>query len=112
QGKWHEAVEILGDSNPFRGTTHSGPNCPNSDGGLKVRPVYLDAVPINRYQVEASMCYLRGILMLKLNRTSAAKESFIEALALDVKCYDAFEMLVGGEMMTIDEGLVSLADNS
>jgi anaphase-promoting complex subunit 6 len=55
-------------------------------------------------QVEASMCHLRGILMLKLNRSTAAKESFMEALALDVKCYDAFEMLVGGEMMTIDEG--------
>ena len=42
--------------------------------------------------------------MLKLNRTTRAKECFMEALALDVKCYDAFEMLVGGEMMTIDEG--------
>lgn len=42
--------------------------------------------------------------MLKLNRSTVAKESFMEALALDVKCYDAFEMLVGGEMMTIDEG--------
>ena len=50
------------------------------------------------------MCHLRGILMLKLNRTTRAKECFMEALALDVKCYDAFEMLVGGEMMTIDEG--------
>jgi anaphase-promoting complex subunit 6 len=42
--------------------------------------------------------------MLKLNRTAAAKESFMEALALDVKCYDAFEMIVGGELMAIDEG--------
>ena len=48
--------------------------------------------------------------MLKLNRSIAAKESFMEALALDVKCYDAFEMLVGGEMMTIDEGKYSLLD--
>lgn len=50
------------------------------------------------------MCHLRGILMLKLNRSAAAKESFMEALALDAKCYDAFEMLVGGEMMNADEG--------
>jgi len=28
----------------------------------------------------------------------------MEALALDVKCYDAFEQLVGGEMMTLEEG--------
>ena len=42
--------------------------------------------------------------MLKLSRTQAAKECFMEALALDVKCYDAFEQLVNGEMMTVDEG--------
>lgn len=59
---------------------------------------------VDNIQVEASMCHLRGILMLKLNRTARAKDCFMEALALDVKCYDAFEMLIGGELMTIDEG--------
>ena len=42
--------------------------------------------------------------MLKLNRGSQAKQCFMEALALDVKCYDAFDQLVTGEMMTPDEG--------
>jgi len=51
------------------------------------------------------MCHLRGILMLKLNRGDQAKHCFMEALALDVKCYDAFEQLVSGEMMTPEEGL-------
>jgi len=41
--------------------------------------------------------------MLKLNRGDQAKDCFMEALALDVKCYDAFEQLVGGEMMTLEE---------
>ena len=50
------------------------------------------------------MCHLRGLLMLRLNRTDVAKENLMEALSLDVKCYDAFELLVGGEMMGIDEG--------
>jgi anaphase-promoting complex subunit 6 len=57
------------------------------------------------------MCHLRGILMLKLNRGDQAKICFMEALTLDVKCYDAFDQLVSGEMMTPDEGqapLVSL----
>lgn len=62
----------------------------------------IDKVP----QVEASMCHLRGILMLKLNRGDQAKQCFMEALALDVKCYDAFEQLVTGEMMTPDEGAI------
>lgn len=42
--------------------------------------------------------------MLKLNRTEQAKQCFMEALALDVKCYDAFDQLMSGEMMTVDEG--------
>ncbi len=50
------------------------------------------------------MCNLRGLLMLKLNRGDQAKACFMEALALDVKCYDAFEQVVGGEMMTLEEG--------
>lgn len=50
------------------------------------------------------MCNLRGLLMLKLNRGDQAKACFMEALALDIKCYDAFEQLIGGEMMTLEEG--------
>ncbi|KAF8876755.1 hypothetical protein BD779DRAFT_1559710 [Infundibulicybe gibba] len=88
QGNWAEATEMLGEANPFRDSGRSGPAVPNVDGGIKV---------------EASMCHLRGILMLKLNRGDQAKHCFMEALALDVKCYDAFEQLVTGEMMTPDE---------
>lgn len=50
------------------------------------------------------MCHLRGVLMLKLSRGDQAKLCFMEALTLDVKCYDAFEQLISGEMMTPDEG--------
>lgn len=85
QGKWTEATEMLGEANPFRGSANSGPAVPNMDGGIKI---------------EASMCHLRGLLMLKLNRGDQAKNCFMEALALDVKCYEAFEQLISGEMMT------------
>ena len=50
------------------------------------------------------MCHLRGLVMLKLNRSDQAKQCFLEALALDVKCYDSFEQLINGEMMSADEG--------
>lgn len=88
QGNWSDALEMLGESNPFRESGRSGPSIPNLDGGIKV---------------EASMCHLRGILMLKLNRGDQAKQCFMEALALDVKCFEAFDQLVTGEMMTPDE---------
>lgn len=55
-------------------------------------------------KIEASMCHLRGLLMLKLNRGDQAKNCFMEALALDVKCYESFEQLISGEMMIPDEG--------
>jgi anaphase-promoting complex subunit 6 len=42
--------------------------------------------------------------MLKLNRGDQAKNCFLEALTLDVKCYDAFEQLISGEMLTPEEG--------
>ncbi|KAL1733813.1 hypothetical protein EV714DRAFT_246059 [Schizophyllum commune] len=87
-GHWSEALEIIGESNPFQKTSNRGPAVPNNDGGIKV---------------EASTCYLRGLLMQKLNRGDEAKESFLEALSLDVKCYDAFQKLVDSQMMTPDE---------
>ncbi|TFK40039.1 hypothetical protein BDQ12DRAFT_481499 [Crucibulum laeve] len=88
QGQWIEATEMLGESNPFQQTEKSGPTIANKDGGIKV---------------ESSMCHLRGLLMLKLNRGDQAKQNFMEALALDVRCYDAFEQLISGEMMTPEE---------
>jgi anaphase-promoting complex subunit 6 len=84
----------------------SGPAIPNVDGGIKVgifRPVVVMTLLIQA-QVEASMCHLRGLVMLKLNRSDQAKQCFLEALALDVKCYDSFEQLINGEMMSADEG--------
>lgn len=42
--------------------------------------------------------------MLKLNRADQAKTCFMEALALDVKCADAFSQLVNAEMLSPDEG--------
>ena len=57
------------------------------------------------------MCNLRGLLMLKLNRGAQSKHCFMEALALDVKCYEAFEHLVSGEMMTPEEGMFCLQES-
>lgn len=50
------------------------------------------------------MCLLRGQIHLRLSSTQLAKECFLEALSLDVRCYDAFVALVGGEMMGVEEG--------
>lgn len=50
------------------------------------------------------MAHLRGIIHLHLGATGLAKEAFVEALTRDVKCYESFQVLVGGEMMSNEEG--------
>ena len=37
QGKWSDALEMLGESNPFREAAEGGSEVPNMDGGIKVR---------------------------------------------------------------------------
>ncbi|KAF7312234.1 TPR-REGION domain-containing protein [Mycena indigotica] len=103
QGNWTGATEMLGEANPFRNSGRSGPAIPNLDGGIKVFPHSPAVSSSESIKIEASMCHLRGILMLKLNRGDQAKQCFMEALALDVKCFEAFEQLVSGEMMTPEE---------
>ena len=51
------------------------------------------------------------MLKLKLNRPESAKECFMEALAIDVKCYEAFDQLISGEMMTADEGRLHISSS-
>lgn len=102
QGKWTESLALLGDTNPFRPRAASkrvdrdqdrdpgrGEHEASSDGGIKF---------------EASMCHLRGVVHLHHKATDKAKECFLEALSLDVKCYESFEALVGGHMLEPEEG--------
>ncbi|WVQ81923.1 hypothetical protein IAT38_004050 [Cryptococcus sp. DSM 104549] len=90
QEKYHEALELVGESNPFREGGHSsqGPDEPSQDGGIKLH---------------SSLCYLRALLHLRLSSFALAKESFMEALLLDVKNYDAFKELIEGGMMSEKE---------
>jgi len=55
-------------------------------------------------QLEASMCHLRGVLYMRLNRVERAKKCFLEALALDVKCFESFNTLIQCQMLTVEEG--------
>ncbi|KAG0323650.1 anaphase promoting complex subunit cdc16 [Dissophora globulifera] len=86
--KWSEALEYLGEENQFAKDTGLESNVNNADGGIKL---------------EASMCYLRGVVFKNLNNIERAKECFKEALQIDVKCYDALDSLVSNSMMTTNE---------
>ncbi|BFZ62290.1 anaphase-promoting complex subunit Cut9 [Saitoella coloradoensis] len=84
QLKWQEALDLLGEHNPFR----SDARVKNQDGGIKL---------------EASMCYLRGFIYAQMNNFDRAKECYKEAVQVDVKCFDAFDQLISNNLMTSNE---------
>ncbi|KAK9454561.1 hypothetical protein V1511DRAFT_502329 [Dipodascopsis uninucleata] len=83
--KWEEALAITGESNPFSSEDNENSS---SDGGIKL---------------QASMCYLRGIIYSNQNNFEKAKDCFKEALTIDVKCYEAFDELISNSLMTPSE---------
>ncbi|GAA5910355.1 hypothetical protein JCM8208_006019 [Rhodotorula glutinis] len=83
-GKWDEALEMVGRRGVLSADVRDG----KGDGGIKLT---------------ASAAHLRGLIHLHMKATELAKEAFMEALSRDVKCFEAFEMLVGGEMMSSEE---------
>jgi hypothetical protein len=68
---------------------------------------YKEAANSHLLQLEASMCHLRGVLYMRLNRAERAKNCFLEALALDVKCFESFNTLIQSQMLTVEEGETS-----
>lgn len=50
-------------------------------------------------KLESAMCFVRGKAYLLEKDVYNAKDCFKEALTVDVKCYDALEMLVKCNMM-------------
>ncbi|GAA5975618.1 hypothetical protein JCM10908_005220 [Rhodotorula pacifica] len=86
-GKWEEALEMVGPEGGFGGAIDYSSDG-RGDGGIKLT---------------ASAAHLRGLIHLHMKSNELAKEAFTEALSRDVKCFEAFEMLVGGEMMSNDE---------
>ncbi|KAK4058555.1 anaphase-promoting complex subunit Cut9 [Microbotryomycetes sp. JL221] len=81
-GKWDEALEMVGRQSYLGVEAFSHGS---GDGGIRLT---------------SSIAHLRGLIHLHLGATDLAKEAFIEALSRDVKCFEAFQMLVGGEMMS------------
>lgn len=97
-GKWEEALNVLGEKNPFGnmglgggpGLTGAGAHSrvKNQDGGIKL---------------EASMCFLRGQIYTNQSNFDLAKECFKEAVQVDAKCFEAFDQLIRGSLLTPKE---------
>jgi len=53
---------------------------------------------------EASLCYVRGLLYANRNNFDKAKESYKEALRLDIKCFEALDQLTKNTLLKPREG--------
>lgn len=80
-----DALDLIGETNPFKRDDNF---TRNSDGGIKL---------------EASMCYLRGLIYANQNNFDRAKECYKEAVTVDVKCFEAFNELINNNLMTPGE---------
>ncbi len=90
--KWDEALELIGEKNPFINddinltpTNNNSNQIKNVDGGIKL---------------ESSMCYLRGNIYANQNILDRAKECYKEAIQIDIKCFEAFDQLISNNLLT------------
>ncbi|KAK3826712.1 MAG: hypothetical protein J3R72DRAFT_374447 [Linnemannia gamsii] len=88
--KWQEALEYLGEENQFltKSDVSESQQSNSGEAGIKL---------------EASMCFLRGIVFKNLHNIDVAKQCFKEALEIDVKCYDALDIMISNNMLTTTE---------
>ncbi|KAF2816645.1 anaphase-promoting complex subunit cut9 [Mytilinidion resinicola] len=116
QGKFDEALNILGDKNPVHlisapgsarrklqhvdGRKHSklGARSDRVD-----RSEERDKEDIANIRFEAAMCYLRGVCYAKQNAFDRAKDCYKDAVRIDVQCFEAFDQLMKNSLMSPSE---------
>jgi len=121
QGKYEEALSILGDKNPSHliispsktrrklqhtsGNLRPGPKNGKTNGKLDriEKSEERDRENLSDIKYEAGMCYLRGICYAKQNAFDRAKECYKDAVRIDVQCFEAFDQLMKNSLMSPDE---------
>lgn len=61
-------------------------------------------MPTEQKKLESALQHLRGIVYGKMSDYERAKECHLSAVKLDVQCYESFNLLVSGHMLTAEEG--------
>lgn len=60
------------------------------------------------FQINSSICLLRGKIYDAMDNRPLATSSYKEALKLDVYCFEAFDLLTSHHMLTAQEGEAEL----
>ncbi|KAM3078030.1 anaphase-promoting complex subunit Cut9 [Clarireedia jacksonii] len=119
QSRFEEALNVLGDKNPThlisgntrrklqhtRGHTRNGSTTQSSrhdrhDRERRDETAQDEAANI---RFEAAMCYLRGLCYAKQNAFDRAKECYMDAVRIDVQCFEAFEQLMKNCLMSPED---------
>lgn len=102
---WDEALDLVGENNPYsdRSDRARGERVLLGDNKRVEQQEPAKEVGDGGIKLEASMCYLRGLIYANQNNFDRAKECYKEALVVDVKCYEAFNELVSNSMMMPNE---------
>lgn len=121
QGKFEDALSILGDSNPshlivspsksrrklHHASGHLQPG--NRHGLVKGKPDRIEKSEererenASDIKYEAAMCFLRGICYAKQNAFDRARECYKDAVRIDVQCFEAFDQLMKNSLLSPGE---------
>ncbi|KAL8682697.1 MAG: hypothetical protein Q9186_001293 [Xanthomendoza sp. 1 TL-2023] len=120
QFKYEDALAILGDKTPGhllgnsnksrRKLQHTSGNARNgvhrkgssrAEKGEQSQEQERESTSETKY--EAAMCYLRGICFAKQNSYDRAKECYMDAVRIDVQCFEAFDQLMKNCLLPPDE---------
>ncbi|KAL8762728.1 MAG: hypothetical protein Q9184_001322 [Pyrenodesmia sp. 2 TL-2023] len=120
QNKFEDALATLGDKTPAqllgnsnksrRKLQHTSGNSRNgvhkkgsSRTERKERSEDVERENTSDIKYEAAMCYLRGICFAKQNSYDRAKECYMDAVRIDVQCFEAFDQLMKNCLLSPDE---------
>ncbi|KAL8993216.1 MAG: hypothetical protein Q9169_006513 [Polycauliona sp. 2 TL-2023] len=120
QSKYEDALAILGDKTPGHllgnahksrrrlqhtsGTTRNGvPRKGSSRTEKRGQSEEQEREAASILKYEAAMCHLRGICFAKQNSYDRAKECYMDAVRIDVQCFEAFDQLMKNCLLPPDE---------
>jgi anaphase-promoting complex subunit 6 len=132
QGRYEQALQILGDENPTHLITSShntrrklahlngnpsrhvtlrnGKTSHRSDRIEYSEERERDREQEKDIKFQAAMCYLRGLCFAKRNAFERARECYKDAVRIDVQCFEAFDQLMKNSFMSPAEELAFLEE--
>ena len=122
QGKYDQALGILGEENPIHliSTSHNArrklAHLNGIGGKQRVGRGHKDRIEASEererdrdqekeLKFQAGMCYLRGLCYAKRNAFDRARDCYKDAVRIDVQCFEAFEQLMSNSLMSPAEEL-------